>query len=216
MMTSEVIYQGKVRLQTIDETSIDDHWYITADDECHYLGVYTSGTSYSYSEVNSIISNFKKKPSSTPASVYKWKVVDIKKVAEYFRKAVNPAFVSEVTFVPVPPSKAKDHEDYDDRLVQILRLAFPNDDADIRELVEQTVSTVSVHTQAVRPSIKDVKDILAVNEDLLDGVRDRIVIFDDVLTNGTHFCAVRELLKEHFPNAEFIGIFFARRVFPSV
>ena len=46
-----------------------------------------------------------------------------------------------LTFVPIPPSKAKSDPLYDDRMEQILRKIWPGQQIDMRELVIQPVST---------------------------------------------------------------------------
>lgn len=39
-----------------------------------------------------------------------------------------------------------------------------------------------------------------------------IAIIDDVLTTGAHFVAVRNILRQVFPETKIIGLFIARRV----
>jgi hypothetical protein len=42
-----------------------------------------------------------------------------------------------------------------------------------------------------------------------------IGIFDDVLTVGTHFVAMKTILARRFPTIPIVGIFIARRVFAN-
>ena len=39
-----------------------------------------------------------------------------------------------------------------------------------------------------------------------------IAVVDDVITSGAHFRAAKDLLAERFPEAQIIGIFWARAV----
>ena len=43
----------------------------------------------------------------------------------------------------------------------------------------------------------------------------QIGIIDDVLTAGVHFRAMQTVLSQRFPNATIVGMFIARRVFPT-
>jgi hypothetical protein len=42
-----------------------------------------------------------------------------------------------------------------------------------------------------------------------------IAVVDDVLTNGTHFRAMKAILKDRFPGVSVVGMFIARRVFSN-
>ncbi|MEX1366594.1 MAG: hypothetical protein AB1Z98_25945 [Nannocystaceae bacterium] len=42
-----------------------------------------------------------------------------------------------------------------------------------------------------------------------------IVVFDDVLTTGSHFKAMQQVLTTAFPGVDVLGLFVARRVFPD-
>ena len=39
-----------------------------------------------------------------------------------------------------------------------------------------------------------------------------IAVIDDVVTTGAHFVAVRNMLRQHFPDTKIVGLFIARRV----
>jgi hypothetical protein len=43
----------------------------------------------------------------------------------------------------------------------------------------------------------------------------QIGVFDDVLTAGTHFRAMKAILERRFPETRITGIFVARRIFPD-
>ena len=198
----------------IDELTESIHTYIDIEeDDCYYLANYTSQKGYSYSEANSIISNLKKKPSTSGNPGYKYKKEAIIKVAEALRKLFEQEFIDSVTFVPIPPSKNKAHEDYDDRMLRIITIATRNRNADIRELVECINSKEASHESAIRPSIPELKRNLQIIDEHCDDLRGTVVLIDDVLTTGAHFIAVKEVLKSRFPELHVIGIFICRRDF---
>ena len=89
--------------------------------------------------------------------------------------------LEEYTYVPVPPSKCRTDAAYDDRMTEILRIAQTYEPwLDYRELVVQNVSTIASHTATNRPSPEAIMANYQLNEQLLEGCRPWIVIFDDV------------------------------------
>lgn len=50
---------------------------------------------------------------------------------------------------------------------------------------------------------------------LLSPPRDLIILFDDVLTTGSHFRACKDLLQEQFLNARIVGLFIGRSQRPD-
>ena len=57
-MTSDVAFPD--RFTEIDELTRPYHYWLTDDDRCYFLGEYTAGRGYSYSQTNQLILNFKK------------------------------------------------------------------------------------------------------------------------------------------------------------
>ncbi len=81
---------------------------------------------------------------------WKWKVWAIERSAQMLREVVPKRWLDRASFVPVPPSKAKDHPEYDDRLIQILEKLGTGRELDIRELVLMTESIDAAHLTATR------------------------------------------------------------------
>jgi hypothetical protein len=203
------------RLSRIDETSIGDHYHLSSEDECYFFYEYTSGAGYSGGTGNNLISNLKKSPSRRGKPEYVYKDKAINQCASLFSNAIEERWAASAVFVPVPPSKAKDHADYDDRMVQIcsrIRLGGP---VDVRELVVQSVSMDAAHASGVRPSIADLLQVYRIDETLCDPLPQRIAIVDDVLTAGVHYKAMKSILSGRFPNAQIIGLFVARVARPQ-
>lgn len=175
-----------------------------------YLREYTSGRDYSYGETNSRISNLKKGVNLQGTSQWPYKGQAIRCWARELGSAVgNP---EAFTWVPVPPSKAKGDPLYDDRLVQVLRTAFPV--VDIREFVVQDTSTLAGHTTGgSKPPPDELRAGYRIDH-ALGAPRSSVVVFDDILTTGSHFKAVQQMVQTHFDVTVF-GLFLARRVFPD-
>lgn len=139
---------------------------------------------------------------------YHYKQRAIQEVGGLVRSALAQIAVERCTFVPIPPSKAKDDPLYDDRLVRALR-QVPG--IDVRELLHSTQSREPAKAAEVRPKPDDLYSIFALEESLLEPpVKKNILLFDDVLTTGAHFKACQRRLREALPDRRIIGIFVCR------
>lgn len=208
------------RLRTIDKTTRELHWHLSETDEVLYWREYTSDRDYSYSNTNQLIANLKKEPTRPPNQL-RHKEEAITRTANYFSSILSPRWLAQATLVPVPCSKAKGHAEYDDRMTRICRgIRFDNGKVpDVRELVTVTQSMVAAHkrTRAERrPTVGELEAIYRIDETLANPAPTIIGIVDDVITAGTHFRAMSNLLRRRFPNTKIIGLFVARRVFPPV
>jgi hypothetical protein len=202
----------EIRLTAIDESNIDLHVRLTAEDKCYFLFEYTSGQGYDFSATNNLISNLKKKPGAK-GQYYKDQAIG--RCAAVLRQTLNSDWLAGATLVPVPPSKATDHPDHDRRMERICRAIQPG--LDVRLLVRQTLSTAAAHEAGAgeRPSVEDLLAIYEIDETLTQPAPAAIGIFDDVLTAGTHYRAMETVLRNRFPQVPIFGFFIARRVFPT-
>lgn len=202
-------------LTQIDDLTRADHWYLEATDSCHFFGEYTAQKGYSHSPCNQLIVNFKHDPQKRVTSPYafRYKVQAIADVSLALASVFRPEHISSLTFVPVPPSKAKSDPAYDDRCVQALRQmeSYVGTPIDVRELVIQTASTDTSHGGDNRLGPDDLIPIYAIDESLAASPPTSIVVFDDVLTTGAHFKAMQHVLGQRFPMVTIYGIFIARR-----
>ena len=201
-----------LRLQTIDDQSRPDHSRLSAGDECFYLYEYTSGKNYSFSATNNLISNLKKKPTSWGQQ---YKATAIADVARDFAMVINAGWLDGGTLVPVPPSKAKGHTDYDDRMLKVCRQIKAAPALDVRELVAQRNSLPAAHESLDRPTVEDLLQQYWIDETVANPAPRWIGVFDDVLTAGTHFVAMKRILGARFPGVRIQGFFIARRVFSN-
>ena len=200
-----------MRLSKIDDLTRPDHTFLTPDDQCYYLGEYTARAGYAFSQTNDVIQNLKKPMDRRALPEWRYKGAAIGRSAQWLREVLNPDWVSFVTFVPVPPSKKKDHPEYDDRLIQILNIVGEGRTIDIRELIVMTQSVQASHLLDERRSVEGLTKSMAMDTSLLTPTPQAICIFDDVLTTGAHFRAVREILRGCFTGVPMSGLFLARR-----
>jgi hypothetical protein len=198
------------RLQKIDELTRRDHPFLSEDDFCIYWGEYTARQGFKYSVANQLVYNFKKSPERKGRPEWSYKLQSIDRVATIFRETIKPAFLSESTIVPMPPSKAKSDPLYDDRMIQAVTKIAGG--LDIRELVSMKETVDASHASDNRPDPEQLMNWMEVNHKDLNPTPKRILLFDDVITTGAHFVAAKTLLRQVLPSIEVLGFFVARRV----
>jgi predicted amidophosphoribosyltransferase len=189
-----------------------EHAALRWTDECYYLLEFYPGKRYGFSSDNDLVKNLKWPVRRHGMIASKQKEGALRDIANLLRPALASLFDFGITtFVPVPPSKRRCDPFYDNRVTRLLRLACPAK-ADIRELIVCREEREPAHFNEVRPSAEMLLDNYMLGE-VGDGpVRERIVLFDDVVTSGNHFVACRQFLLSHFPGREVVGVFVARRV----
>ena len=203
------------RLTKIDELTRSDHFRISENDECYYLREYTSGGGFQFSDTNQLITNLKKSVDRRGRPEYQHKLRAIATAASELRANLNPDWLRQATLVPIPPSACRTDILFDDRMTQILLQTVANVGGDVRELIVARSSMMPAHLSNVRPGVEELMDNYQIDESLANPVPTIIGVFDDLLTAGSHFSAVKNVLSARFPGAPIIGIFIARRIFPS-
>lgn len=209
-----IVYPAK--LSEIDELTRREHSYLSESDACYFIGEYTARGGHGASDTNNLILNFKKGMDrhGLPEWVYKGRA--IQQVATLLDHALGESMRDDLTIVPVPPSRCKSDPLHDDRLVRALNALPGRDRLDVRELIIQDTSMVAAtHVSATRPKPRDLCALWRVDEQLAEPEPVSIMVFDDVLTTGSHFVAAKKLLGERFPNSFIFGVFVARRAIQS-
>ena len=199
-MTSGALFPK--RFSKVDALVLPEHPYLSEDDLCYYIGEYTAKGGFRYSDTNSLIFNFKKRLNLRATLQWRYKGEAISRIASTFREAIGDASLKALTFVPVPPSEAKDDPMHDDRMTQMLRAVNPSLNLDIREIVVQTVTTPKSHQSENRLRPDELIELyrLATNR-CLNHEPTNIAIVDDVLTAGSPLrTAMKAVLAQRFPS----------------
>lgn len=203
------------RLTRVDELILDEHGSLTVEDECYFLREYTRGVGYQASDTNQLIANLKKSTERRGQRDYRYKQQAIEIAGREFRSALNPEWLRTATLVPIPPSSNRDDPRYDHRITQVIQVVTSGLQADIRELIMQRESTIPAHLSGnYRPTVAEILENYAIDETLTEPTPNRIGVFDDILTAGSHFRATKLLLQQRFGAIPVVGIFVARRIFP--
>jgi predicted amidophosphoribosyltransferase len=99
---------------------------------------------------------------------------------------------------------------YDDRIVQVLKIFCSNRiHSDLREIIALRENMPSSHS-GNKYSPDEIIENLVLDRRLCRDKKENIILFDDVLTDGSHFKACQTLLKPEFPKAKIKGIFVGR------
>lgn len=201
-----------MELLKIDCSTLPSHFDLEPTDTCYYWREYTARQSFDYSDTNKLIKNLKKDVLYRNTPQYRYKTQAINECSSYFLKNDWSRF----TIIPIPPSKAKTDPLYDDRLNQILLLALNKLKKEYQfqylDIITQNKSHEASHTSVIRPSITDLIQRYTINDVNPTLLKDDILIFDDILTKGSHFKAIKSLLLQRYPNKNIYGLFIARTI----
>ena len=207
-----------IRFSKVDELILrnQEHYYLDEGDECFYIGEYTARRGYAFSETNNLIHNLKKSPERRGTSEWRWKEHAIRGAGNLLKAVLthesNIEWLKRSTLVPIPPSKIQADPLYDDRMLRVLEELGKGLDLDIRELIRQRESTAAAHERDDRPSPSEIAQNYDIDKELAEPTPRQIAVFDDLLTTGSHFKAMKMVLEGRFPDVPVAGIFIARRV----
>jgi predicted amidophosphoribosyltransferase len=205
-------------LFALDVQQCAEHACLSAADRCHCLSEYLPGRGYRAGEVNQLIVNLKCAPSIAALDSRRrhYKLRAINDIATALRTAVDRATVECTTWIPIPTSRPAGDADYDDRLLRILRAAFGHYQLDLRSALYQRHAMPPDHSSVRRLRAEALSLVIGLDRELLlrEPLRERIVLFDDVLTSGKHYKCCERRLRELLADVPISGLFVARRVLP--
>jgi hypothetical protein len=208
----------------IDESDWLKNLSVDAQDcDLYYGRIYTVGQDYRFSETNQQIYNLKISPSK----------IKVNPDREHFKSQAISKFSSEVMnflfnenlieeeleyiLIPIPPSKPKSHDEYDDRMEKVANdLSRYSDNLRCLPILNTRVDRQSSHTGGSR-DVETIFQSMTIDTELIsDGQNiDKIFVIDDVLTSGASFSAAKRCLSSYFPNVPVAGIFWAKSEHPG-
>ncbi|WP_280622839.1 hypothetical protein [Burkholderia pseudomallei] len=215
------------RLTIIGPDERTAHYHFPPDATAWFWGEYTpyehtGGQNWNYSPTNRLMSNFKKKMDHRGRPDWPYKAAAINQVALAFAQFYTWPVMHQphrIALVPIPPSKVRTDPMYDPRMHEMLvRMAgYVGLPLDIRDCLSFSGQYGASHLNGVRPTPDQLHadltfDPVAGRQQQPPGA---IMVFDDVLTAGSHYAAVSRKLRDVFPNVPIYGSFIARRVIPN-
>jgi hypothetical protein len=201
-----------MNLLQIDELVFDQHPYLEPSDLCFYLKEYTAYAGFSHSYANDLIFNFKKSMDKRGTLEWKWKAWAIGQITQLLVES-HPEVtdLSHIIFVPIPPSKVKTDDLYDDRIVQVTAAFCTARNGDFREILSIKENIEPSHEAIQRPKPSEIEANLILDMDMCVVQKEFIILVDDMITTGAHFKACQNKLKAVFQNAMIKGMFITRR-----
>lgn len=206
-----------LKLQAIDDSNRAAHYYLTPQDECYFLHEFTARKGYNFSAGNQFIFNFKKSPAKRHEAQYRYKLDAIQTAIGWYRSIFDGSddVYTECTLAPIPPSKVPGHPEYDDRMWQVVQGICKGKGADGRELLRQSANYDAAHLTGdgghrIKP--QELRELYEVDA---QPPKNTVLLFDDVLSAGTHFTAAKTVIMAKHPQVRVIGLFLARRVLPD-
>ena len=183
---------------------------LTAEDYCYFAREYHKWKDYTAGQGNDLIKNFKIKPSV--ANYEKRKFWKLQAVAQFATELA--AFLPKHAVVAhIPTSKRPDHVDFDPRfdlLFEQLKALRP--DLRFEKPWDMNESHTAVHEGGNRSQEEFYAKLEWRGMAAHDGW---IFLVDDVITDGCHFKACQQLLRENgFPHVA--GVFWGVSVNPPV
>ena len=212
-------------LSQLTDEQRGQHYYLPAGVDCMYWGEYTpyentGGKRADFSSTNRLVSNLKKKMDRRNLPDFRYKGQAINQCAGALTRLINWQGVAEgrMSFVPMPPSRARTDPNYDPRMMDILAIVKRSGKACyIRDCLSFDGRHLASHETNDRPSIDDLYQALHfdIPAGRLADMPGRIILLDDMLTTGAHFVAATRKLNEYFPGIPVSACFIARRILPS-
>ncbi|WP_395542713.1 hypothetical protein [Neotabrizicola sp. sgz301269] len=212
MPKSDASWNGSLRI--VGDLERPDHHLLRQEDECYFMGSYTSGAGYAHSFTNNLINNLKKPMSKQGTPEWPHKRKAIRDAADALREGLQPGAIAVSAFIPVPPSCPKGHPNHDDRMTQIARRIAPT--GDVRELLLTTVERPPRHTSTAPRDTAALRATIAVDDKLRVPRPKQVIMLDDVMTTGCGFRVCKDLIQEVWPGITVYGVFVARVARPPI
>lgn len=194
--------------------------HLTEEDACFHWRIYNSNRVFKDVSRNKIIWDFK----ITPEDIKKYpnfaklkkKAIDAlaHEMAAIFNTPERKASLQSYVWVLMPSSKAKDDPNHDDRLMQLLRRVESLLDINLHlcEPFSLQKSLASSHksTGSERLTLDELKHLYQFDQAALPENPSQIIVFDDVLTKGTHFKAIKQKLISVYGDINIVGLFICQ------
>ena len=184
-------------------------------DDCLYLLEYKSAD-FTLNAGNDQISNFKKCPCASNNGELYYKGEAIKDFSTQLNELLTCIIKKEAFLLPIPTSKKRNDDCFDDRLEQVMNNVVDNNKK-IQSMHNLIANYPCIKFSGNPEQRRGDRDLLEFKREIeinrIDGIDNiTLVLLEDMITTGLHFRAYSDKIKESYPNISIKGIFWARRV----
>ncbi len=207
-MTREKLWK-KIDVGTLDNPPSQ----LRAEDVCYYSREYVSKGRYDASQGNQLISNLKIPASAKGTKRWDHKIVAVNR----FALELSSLLIDGANLMFIPSSKTKRSNDYDPRwdMLKSRMVCYHQEKRFKFHEPFRLRSDCQASHQGGRRSPKSVEESIAFDGFESGQVPTQIVIVDDVITSGSHFRALSNILIENCPGMLVYGVFWTRTVQPE-
>lgn len=205
-------WTGKLRV--VGDLERPNHYYLTEEDQCYFMGTYTARAGFSHSSTNQLISNLKKPLDKRGTPEWPHKVRAIREASAALGAELDPAALRASLVIPIPPSGVKGTPEYDDRMVQVARLLAPG--ANVSEAIITARQRPPRHLGTNRRDPAELRATLMLDPSLPRQAPENVILLDDVLTTGCSFRVCKAMLGDVWPVTRIFGLFIARVTWPKL
>lgn len=185
-------------------------YWLEDDDACYYAREFISGGGYAASETNNLVTNFKKPPARKGLPEWKHKGIAIRRFATEIAIIGN---IADFLVTCIPPSVIRSDPNYDSRLEDTLRILKELKPTVVIEFplsIDQNLPPAHLGGRRNPDEYYQHLEWSPIASPATD-----IIVIDDVITSGAHFKACKRMIKDHIPDANVVGLFWARTVWSS-
>ena len=180
--------------------------YLTDKDIIYYHLEYKSSLGFDHLD-NSYVLNYKKDIKYRCSNHWHYK----KEAIEYFANLlINTPFGNNRTLISAPISKRRDSQFFDSRNDDVLKIVNQRTNIPISFNLEANRDIEPVHLKSGYRKPEHLKGFYSFIP--FEIVPEIVYIVDDVITSGSSFVVLRDLIKERHPSVEVRGLYLARAV----
>jgi predicted amidophosphoribosyltransferase len=195
----------RVRLHTSEH---DGARFLNTDDDCYTYYEYVPGGAFDEYPGTQMMMNFKK-PRNCSSYEKRYRQNAILELAKLLDRFLSARPVDRSLIIPIPSSKLPTNPEYTNRFEDLAR-AFRSIN---HTPILHAISIVEEIGNAHEDNLRDIDAIYGNLSFSRQSIPTETAIFyllDDILTKGAHFKACERIVKDYFPAAKCIGVFFAQ------
>ena len=183
--------------------------HVGKDDYCFYAREYKISEGYQGGETNSLVLNFKKKPAQKNTASWDYRVKAVRKFASEIKTI---EFTKKHTIIAIPESCKKGDLGYTNRFEDLFAELNGNAHLEFDFPIQNENTVPSAHSGKGSRDPNKIIQNYSFKGFKAGGSPENIIILDDVITTGSQYRAVCNLLRNNNCTGDIIGLFWAMSI----